>query len=264
MDLKSQFNQILKSIKKANVAATTVSAGDESHAGAVIGFSDPTATMIAKSPGVLPEFPKKKIEIPEEENLVNIDIDTLLASTQKILAISNGLTTPDERDSLRFRRLHPVNDLMRERIKLDADKVMQNALRKIARRKNLSALSIGFADPYTEKLLVGHALSAPLEEINPMHLVEQSRRITQMGPGGLPSDRSITQEAQSLHPHEFGFLSAVEGPESSRIGVDTRAAWGTKIGSDGKLYQRFYSRKDKKYVWLSPTDLENKIIGFPE
>ncbi|MFA9289314.1 MAG: hypothetical protein ACEQSA_05565, partial [Weeksellaceae bacterium] len=91
-------------------------------------------------------------------------------------------------------------------------------------------------------LLVGNALSSPLEEINPMHIVEQSRRITAMGPGGLPSSDSITSEAQALHPSSFGFIDIIAGPESERAGVDVRAAMGTKLGSDGKIYQRFRDR----------------------
>jgi DNA-directed RNA polymerase beta subunit len=195
---------------------------------------------------------------------VGADEDTILAASEKILAVNRGLTDPDERDSLIFRTMHPVDKLIEERIDLDANGILRKTMRRLARAKNLSALGVNQFDNYTESLITKSELSMPLEEINPMHLVEQARRVTQMGPGGLPSDQSITEEAQNLHPSEFGFLSALEGPESGRIGVDTRMSWGTKMGNDGRVYQRFLNKRTGGYEWLSPTDMSDKVIELPD
>jgi len=96
-----------------------------------------------------------------------------------------------------------------------------------------------------------------------MHLVEQQRRISMMGPGGLPSADVVTPEAQNVHPSQFGFISPSEGPESQLAGVDVRAAWGTKLGSDGNIYQQFKDRRGKT-VWLSPQDTQDKTIALPK
>jgi DNA-directed RNA polymerase beta subunit len=194
---------------------------------------------------------------------VDASVDTILAATEKILAINRGVAQPDERDSLRFRRLYPMDRLISERIALDADKLFLKTMRRVIRQKSLKPINVNHFDKYTENLIVGNPLSMPLEEINPLHLIEQARRVTQMGPGGLGED-SITEEAQNLHPSEFGFLSALEGPESERIGVDTRIAWGAKIGSDGNIYQKFLNKKTGRREWLNPTDLGNKIVGLPQ
>ena len=194
---------------------------------------------------------------------VDANVDTILAATEKILAINRGLAQPDERDSLRFRRLYPMDRLISERIALDADKLFLKTMRRVIRQKSLKPINVNHFDKYTENLIVGNPLSMPLEEINPLHLIEQARRVTQMGPGGLGED-SITEDAQNLHPSEFGFLSALEGPESERIGVDTRIAWGAKVGSDGNIYQKFLNKKTGRREWLSPTDLGDKIVGLPQ
>ena len=191
-------------------------------------------------------------------------VDTILAATEKILAVNRGIAEPDERDSLRFKALHPMGKLLEERIDLDANSIFRRTMRRIARQKSLKPVNINHFNGYAQNLIVGNSLSMPLEEINPLHLLEQARRVSQMGPGGLPSDQSITEEAQNLHPSEFGFLSVLEGPESGRIGVDTRLAWNTKIGTDGKIYQRWKDKKTGKYNWLNPTDLSDKIIGLPQ
>lgn len=200
---------------------------------------------------------------PDYGDDVPADIDTILASTEKLLAVSRGHAQPDERDSLEFRRILTPDKLMAERVHLDANKSLRMLMIRAARAKSLKPLQVNHFDGYTEGMVVGHALSAPLEEINPLHLVEQARRITQLGPGGLPEE-SITEEAQNIHPSIFGFLAAIEGPESHRIGVDTRMAWGTKLGSDGQIYQKFKNRHTGRDQWMSPSNMVHQTVGLPE
>ena len=205
-----------------------------------------------------------KYDDEDIDDEVDGGVDTLLAASEKVLAVNRGLVDPDERDSLRFRKIYGPDKLLKERIDMDADKVMRNTVRRISRTGNLGSINPGHFNSYSEKLITGNPLSLALEEINPMHLTEQARRVSQMGPGGLPSSTSITEDAQNLHPSEFMFLSAIEGPESERIGVDTRIAWGAKMGSDGNIYQRFRNKRTGKYEWLSAKDLENKIVALAD
>lgn len=200
----------------------------------------------------------------DADDEVDGGLDTILSASEKVLAVNRGLVEPDERDSLRFRKVYGPDKLLKERIDMDADKVMRNTVRRISRSGNLSSISPGHFNSYSEKLITGNPLSLALEEINPMHLTEQSRRVSQMGPGGLPSSTSITEEAQNLHPSEFMFLSAIEGPESERIGVDTRISWGAKLGSDGNIYQKFRNKRTGKTEWLTSKDLENKTVALPD
>jgi DNA-directed RNA polymerase beta subunit len=190
----------------------------------------------------------------------------ILASTEKLLAVNRGLADTDERDSLQYKRLMTTDQLMRERVKMDADKTRYHLLRRVARFRSLKPMNPGALNSYAEGLLVGHPLSMPLEEINPMHLVEQARRVTHMGPGGLPSDDSVTEESQNIHSSQFGFISGLEGPESGRAGVDSRMAWGTKIGTkngESHLYQRVFDPKANTHRWVSPVELDGKTLGLP-
>ena len=200
----------------------------------------------------------------DDDDEIDGGLDTVLAATEKILAVNRGVTDPDERDSLRFRKIYTMDKLLGERIALDSEKLLRNTMRRVSRTGNLSSIGTGHFNGYAENLIVGNPLSLALEEINPMHLTEQSRRVSQMGPGGLSGSSSITEEAQNLHPSEFFFLSAIEGPESERIGVDTRTAWGSKIGSDGLIYQKFRNKRTGDVEWLSAKDLDNKVVALPD
>lgn len=199
-----------------------------------------------------------------DEPHVGVGLNGILAATGKLLAVNRGVATPDERDSLEFKRLMPVNKLMSERVSMDASKMRRKLAMLAARRGNLSSLSPFAFDDDLQGLLIGNALSSPSEEINPISLLEQARRVTLMGPGGINNDSAVTEDMQMIHGSQFGFVSPIETPESSRAGIDARLAWGTKIGSDGKIYQKFFDWRNKVYRWLSPEDVAGKTIKLPD
>jgi DNA-directed RNA polymerase beta subunit len=135
---------------------------------------------------------------------------------------------------------------------------------RLAKMKSLKPIHPGYFDSYVEGQIVGNPLASPLEEINPMHLVENSRRMTLMGPGGIGSEDALTESMQSVHAGSFGFIDPVSGPESARTDIDTRYAMGTKLGTNGRIYQRFYDRRKGKYRYLSPDDLDGLTVKIPD
>lgn len=220
----------------------------------------PQDTAAASREVAAPEF-----ELDDDgEEYMPVGTKGLLAASQKLLAINRGLTETDERDSLKFQKVYRVNSMLREGIKMDAGKIGRTAMYRAAKRRSLQGLEPGAFDPYVNRIMTGNPLTSPLEEINPMHLVENARRISRMGPGGLKSSESITEDAQSVHPSQFGFISCIEGPESEKAGIDVRVAYGAKLGSDGRLYQKFYDRRTKRNRWMSAMDLDGLTVKLPD
>lgn len=215
------------------------------------------ASSIEKS---VPEF-----ELDDDgEEYQGVGIDGLLASTEKLLAINRGLVDTDERDSMKFQKILTRPALFRERIKMDSGKLARTAMYRAAKMKSLNGIQPGYFNGYIDSVLIGNPLTSPLEEINPMQLVENSRRITRMGPGGLSSSDSITEDSQAVHPSQFGFISPIEGPESERAGIDVRMALGTRIGSNGRIYQKMFDRRKNTFRWMSPEDLDGLVVKLPD
>lgn len=198
------------------------------------------------------------------EEYMGIGTDGVLASTEKLLAINRGLTDTDERDSLKFQKVLRTHGMLREGIKMDAGKIARTVMYQAAKRGNLDGVGPGVFDGYVNRMLVGNQLTSPLEEINPMQLTENARRITKMGIGGLRSSQSITEDAQAVHPSQFGFIDVVAGPESEKAGIDVRAAWGTKLGSNGRIYQKMLNRRTGRMQWVTTADLDGKVMKIPD
>lgn len=128
----------------------------------------------------------------EHEAYESIGIDGLLAASEKLLAVNRGLERPDQRDTASNERVYTVDRLMSERVKLDHGKTLRTLMGRLSRRKNLSALGPAAFDAYTVDYLKGNPTASAIEEINPMNIMEQRRRITKMGPGGIGDPNAIT------------------------------------------------------------------------
>jgi len=198
------------------------------------------------------------------DEYLSVGVDGILAASSKLLAVNRGDAKPDQRDSWAYKRIMTPDKLLRERIRMDADRSGRKLMRVLARRKSLDAVTPFHFDNYATGLLLGNPLSTPLEEINPMHIVEQLRRVTMMGPGGIGSSQAITPSMQAVHASQFGFVSPVEGPESEKAGIDVRLAWNTRLGSDGRVYQQFFNKRTGQMEWVSPEELEGKVVKLPD
>jgi hypothetical protein len=163
----------------------------------------------------------------DTEEYVPVGIDSIVAASGKLLAINQGLTEQDDRDHYAFKRVMTPAKFLTERIRLDSDRVRRMAVSLIARKRSLDALTPGAFDGYVNGLISGNPLALPLEEINPLHLLEQARRLTHMGPGGIGSADAITPSMQAVNASQFGFVSATEGPEcfSDDTEVFTKEGW---------------------------------------
>lgn len=229
----------------------------------MIEFEDLEKLIGKKASAVEKSVPEFELDDDGEE-YQGVGVDGLLASTEKLLAINRGLVDTDERDSMKFQKILTRPALFRERIKMDSGKLARTAMYRVAKMKNLNGIQPGYFNGYIDSVLVGNPLTSPLEEINPMQLVENSRRITRMGPGGLNSSDSITEDSQAVHPSQFGFISPIEGPESERAGIDVRMALGTRIGSNGRIYQKMFDRRKNTFRWMSPEDLDGLVVKLPD
>ena len=162
----------------------------------------------------------------DHEAYTSVGIDGLLAATEKLLAVNRGLAEPDDRDSLPNDRVHTVDRLMAERVKLDHGRTLRSMMGRLSRAKTLQPMGPDSFSEYSMGYIKSNPLVPALEEINLMHNLEQKRRITKMGPGGIGDPNAITVDMQSVSATQFGFIDPIAGPES----VDRNTFVFTSLG----------------------------------
>ena len=210
------------------------------------------------------KFAAINYQVQEDEEDIPVGVDSLVNASKKLLAINRGQVDADERDALRFKRIYNTDDLIQERIDLDAGKLKNQLMFNLSKARTLKYFKPGYFDSYASGHIVGNSLSAPSEEINPLNVLEQVYRVTQLGEGGIGSDRAVTADAQNIHSSIFGFMDPSETPESSRAGIDSRLVPNVRLGKDGNPYLRVREKKTGKLVWLNPSEISDAIIAFPK
>jgi DNA-directed RNA polymerase beta subunit len=189
--------------------------------------------------------------------------EVLTRSTQKLLGISRGEDKPDDRDAPMFSRVLSIEDFIKERIDNDAGRLAHTLLWKARRDRSLKRIGVGALNPYANGYLLGSRLTMPLEETNPLSLLEQLNRVTKLGAGGISDAESITDEARNVNIGQLGFIDPVTGPEDIKIGIDTRLAYRTFKGRDQQMYGEFRDAQSGKMSYLRPEDLDGKVVAFP-
>jgi len=188
-------------------------------AGAKIEYAEGKPTAIP--PASKPPAPKARehhsylADEDEHEAYAPVGLDGLLAATEKLLAVNRGLADPDDRDSLPNDRVYTVDRLMAERVKLDHGRTLRQMMGRLSRARNLAPMGAGAFGEYTTGFIKSNPLVPALEEINPMHILEQKRRITKMGPGGIGDPNAVTEAMQAVSATQFGFIDPIAGPESN-------------------------------------------------
>jgi len=191
-----------------------------------------------------------------------LSVDSILASTKRVLAVHRGEEEPDDRDALAYQNLLGPEDLFAERLR-SAHKALRPLLWKATFKQNLSPLGANFLDKHVRAAITSSGLGQPLEEVNPADLLSQITRVSRLGEGGIPSIDSVPEEARNVQPSHFGYVDPLLTPESFKVGVDSRLAFNAKKGTDGKVYSQFLDPRSGEKVWKTPQDVADMTIAFP-
>ena len=155
-----------------------------------------------------------------------LDLQTMLATTKKLLAINRGEAEPDDRDHMAYQHVLGPEDLLAERLGKSGGE-LRKLLWKVSARKNLDGVQPGFFDRAIQSAIIGSGLGAPIEEINPAEIFDQQSRLTRMGEGGISSLDAVPEESRAVQPTHLGFVDFLRTPEcyDEHTEVMTRRGW---------------------------------------
>jgi len=187
----------------------------------------------------------------------------MLRSSAKLLAINRGDETEDDRDNPQFSDVYSIEDHIAERVEKDAGQLARNLLWKARRDKSLKRVHPGALTPYVQSYLLGSRLAMPLEETNPLSLLEQLNRVTKLGEGGISSADSVTDEARNVNPGQLGFLDPIMGPECYDGETEVMTARGWTRWPDVNPGDKFLCLIDGEHDYCDPVRLvSSKYNGF--
>ena len=220
-----------------------------------------------ESMGLDPEVTEATLGYPHK----SVNLDAILASTKKLLDISQGKAETDDRDSIFNQKFFGPEDFFAERVARDHGGLRRKLLWKMSAKRSLKGMPSSALKSQIETTLIGaqqggkpSGLSQIVEGINPTEVLDRQFSITRMGEGGIGSSLAIPDESRDVSSSHLAFIDPVRTPESQRAGVDLYLTRNAQRGSDGRLYTQLNDYRTGQQVWRSPQDVRKSTIAFAD
>ncbi|MCD4756040.1 DNA-directed RNA polymerase subunit beta [bacterium] len=174
--------------------------------------------------------PKECVLYPED----------LILIVKRLIKISNGEELPDDVDHLSNRRIRSVGEVLERQLLAGIRRLEKNIRDKMSLYGNdakvTPSMLVG-TKPIAASILSffgSNALSSFMDQTNILSELENKRKITAAGPGGITKERA-TFSIREVHKSQYAKFDPVTSPESSNIGIVTQLAMFAHINEFGFL-----------------------------
>jgi DNA-directed RNA polymerase subunit beta len=185
---------------------------------------------------------KLGIDVPNDRNNWVLTKEDIIGSIKKLINLANGKDDIDDIDHLGNRRVRRVGEL----VAANAFRVGLLRLERSVREK--MSLAGPAAEDLTPMQLVNarpiiasindffrtSQLSTILDQTNPLAEVDNLRRLTVMGTGGISRERA-SFSIRDINASQYGRICPVRSPEGPNIGLVTYMSLYTRVNEYGFL-----------------------------
>ncbi len=213
---------------------------------------------------------KKVVKVVGNDQSINVKtltISDIYASVSYYLNLLHNIGSIDEIDHLSNRRLRQVGELLQNQFRIGVAR-MERVI-----RERMTTLDVETATPKTlinirpitaviKEFFGSSPLSQFMDQINPLSELNNKRRLSALGPGGLSRDRAA-MEVRDVNVSHYGRICPIESPEGANIGLITSLANYAKINDYGFImtpYRRVKNGKLQDQIDYLTADEENGHI----
>ena len=198
-----------------------------------------------------------------------LTISDVYASLSYYICLLYGIGKFDEIDHLGNRRVRQVGELIQNQFRIGVAR-MERQIRDKMSTQEIDAVtpkSLINIRPITAALkefFGSSQLSKFMEQINPLSELNDKRRLSALGPGGLSRDRA-GMEVRDVNPSHYGRICPIETPEGQNIGLITSLASYAKINEYGFIMTPYRKVVDCKVtdeiVYMTADEEEDYYIS---
>jgi DNA-directed RNA polymerase subunit beta len=204
-----------------------------------------------------------KYDINDPEQVVLYPSDIVLI-VKRLIQINNGVVDPDDIDHLCNRRIRSVGEILERQLNSGIRRLEKNIKDKMslygqdAKVTPSMLISTKPIAASIQSFFGANALSSFMDQTNILSELENKRKVTAGGPGGIAKERA-TFSIREVHNSHYSKFDPVTSPESSNIGVVVQLAMLARINEFGFLEAPY--RKVSSKVNNNKTNLLNRILA---
>lgn len=189
-------------------------------------------------------------EYPLEGNECRLYTDDIILIIKKLIRINNGVESADDIDSLSNRRIRSVGEVLIDQLRVGVRRVEKNIKDKMSMYGEDSKLTPSMlisTKPVSAAILNffgSNQLSMFMDQANILSELENKRKVTASGPGGITKERA-TFSIREVHHSHYSRIDPITSPESASIGVVNQLAMFALISDFGFIEAPYYVVKNK-------------------
>jgi len=221
----------------------------------------------------------RRLKVNVNKDLAVLSKDDIIAAVKYLISLQNGKGKTDDIDHLSNRRVRRIGEL----VKANAFRVGLIRLERSIREKMSLTKTDEFLSPAAlvnarpviatiSEFFRRNRLSTILDQTNPLSEIDNLRRLSVMGTGGVTRERA-SFSMRDINASQYSRIDPVRSPEGPNIGLVTYLALYTHVNEYGFLeapYHRVEKQNNGKMkvadeiVYLSADDEEDYKITHAE
>jgi len=206
---------------------------------------------------------KLGLKFPLEGEGSDFQVEDLIATIKKLIQVNNGTVEPDDIDHLSNRRIRSVGEVLERQLSAGIHRLEKNIKDKMSlygQDAKVTPSMLVSTKPVSvamQSFFGANQLSSFMDQTNILSELENKRKVTAAGPGGILKERA-TFSIREVHKSHYSRFDPVTSPESSNIGVVTQLAMLARVNEYGFLEAPY--RKVLNNVKNNSKSLLNRIL----
>ena len=198
-----------------------------------------------------------------------LTISDVYASLSYYICLLYGVGKYDEIDHLGNRRVRQVGELIQNQFRIGIARMERQIRDKMSTQEidavtPKSLINIRPVTAALKEFFGSSQLSKFMDQINPLSELNDKRRLSALGPGGLSRDRA-GMEVRDVNPSHYGRICPIETPEGQNIGLITSLASYAKVNEYGFIMTPYRKVVDCKItdeiVYMTADEEEDYYIS---
>ncbi|HQM15804.1 MAG TPA: DNA-directed RNA polymerase subunit beta, partial [Candidatus Woesebacteria bacterium] len=199
----------------------------------------------------------RRLKISVDEQHTVLDKQDIVATIRYLIELQNGRGKVDDIDHLSNRRVRCVGELVKDTaFRIGLIRLERSIREKMSLTKTDSSLTpaaLVNARPLiatVSQFFRRNRLSAILDQTNPLAEVDNLRRLSVLGSGGVTRERA-SFSMRDINASQYSRICPVRSPEGQNIGLVTYLALYSRVNKYGFLeapYYRVVEEKNKMKV----------------
>ena len=182
-----------------------------------------------------------------------LTISDVYASLSYYICLLYGIGKYDEIDHLGNRRVRQVGETIQNQFRIGIARMERQIRDKMSTQEidavtPKSLINIRPVTAALKEFFGSSQLSKFMDQINPLAELNDKRRLSALGPGGLSRERA-GMEVRDVNPSHYGRICPIETPEGQNIGLITSLASYARVNEYG-----FITTPYRKVVDCTVTD----------